>query len=89
MAVARRPQDRAVVGRASLLLRLIGLYGDTHTHTYTHRRARAYVESCWDNRTTGNIKRAASRRQSVAQTPSLSKTLRQEVQILVSNEGQR
>lgn len=35
MAVARRPQDRAVVGRASLLLRLIGLYGDTHTNTHT------------------------------------------------------
>lgn len=33
MAVARGPQDGAVVGSAPFLLRLIGLYGDTHKHT--------------------------------------------------------
>lgn len=36
MAVAGRPEDRAVVGRASPLLRLrVYRVGDTHTYTHT------------------------------------------------------
>ena len=47
MAVAGRPEDRAVVGRAFLLLRLrVYRVRDTHKHTHTHTRTSS--ETCMD-----------------------------------------
>lgn len=71
MAVAGRPQDRAVVGRASLLLRL-RVYGEGETDT----RARAHSESCRDrvHASTSSDRFRESRLQRQSCSNALSKT---------------